>query len=192
MSANSLAQLAVETDRQPPGTVIKSSTEALIAAIPTEALAVYTALIGVMLTVTDDKNQFRPFRWAAYGTFVLLSGLIPFIMFRCRRSRESRHRRFPLRECFTATLAAGAWGAVMPANPLSLSLSAAALTLTTATITLGSAMALALIAQYLGTANSLNDQQARPSGLPTTDPTMAAVARVTNISRTSEAKAAGS
>ena len=50
MSAKSLAQLAAKRDKKPSGqSVVNDSTDVLVAAVPTEALAAYTAVIGVVL-----------------------------------------------------------------------------------------------------------------------------------------------
>jgi len=50
MSAKTLAKLAVDRDTTPPGkSVVDDSTDALVAAVPTEALAAYTAVVGVVL-----------------------------------------------------------------------------------------------------------------------------------------------
>src|SRR5690242_18569701 len=68
MSAKSLAKLAVERDTSPPGkSVVDDSTDALVAAVPTEALAAYTAVVGVVLAA-NIGSAYAPFRWCAYAT----------------------------------------------------------------------------------------------------------------------------
>src|SRR3954463_10469409 len=81
MSARSLAELAVKRDESQPGTDVSSATAALVAAIPTETLAVYTALVGTVLAA-DIGEQYAPFRWSAYGVFVVLAFLAPLVAYR--------------------------------------------------------------------------------------------------------------
>lgn len=157
MSANSLARLAVERDLAPPGQSIKTSTEVLIAAIPSETLAAYTTLVGVVLA-GDVGQRYSQFRWAAYGAFVLLAFLAPLVNFRrsLMMTRDMEHRALPIQECFAATVAAAAWGLVMPGSPLSISIRGNALVFATTGIVVAAATLLAFATQVLGTANGKN------------------------------------
>ena len=86
MSAKSLAKLAVKRDTTPPGkSVVDDSTDALVAAVPTEALAAYTALVGVVLAA-NIGSAYAPFRWYAYATFIALAVLAPLSLFKRKYS----------------------------------------------------------------------------------------------------------
>ncbi len=121
MSAKSLAKLAADRDTTPPGqSVVKDSTDVLVAAVPTEALAAYTAVIGVVLAA-NIGSAYAPFRWCAYAAFIALAVLAPLSLFQQRSTASTMEsRKLPIPECLTAGTAAAAWGLVMPGNPLAL------------------------------------------------------------------------
>lgn len=77
MSARSLAELAVERDVRPVGEETGSATEVLVAAIPSETLAAYTALVGIVLAA-DVGAGYGAFRWSAYVLFVAFAFLAPY------------------------------------------------------------------------------------------------------------------
>ena len=154
VSAKSLAQLAADRDTTPSGqSVVKDSTDVLVAAVPTEALAAYTAVIGVVLAANIGP-AYGPFRWSAYGTFIALAMLAPLVLFRHRTAATSGGRPLPILECLTAGVAAAAWGLVMPGSPLIMIFKGNALVFATTAILVGTAAIIGLATQQLGTANS--------------------------------------
>lgn len=157
MSARSLAQLAVDRDVSRPGdSVAGTSTDVLVAAVPSEALAAYTAVIGVVLA-SDIGSGYGPFRWSAFGVFVALAVLAPVVFFRNRASESERNTRHaPYFECVTAGVAAAAWGLVMPGSPLAMVFKGNALIFATTAILVGGATVVGLATQPLRTANGKN------------------------------------
>lgn len=157
VSAKSLAQLAADRDTKPPGqSVVKDSTDVLVAAVPTEALAAYTAVIGVVLAANIGAS-YGPFRWSAYGAFIALAVLAPLLLVKRRAAATDKDmRKLPVPECLTAGVAAAAWGLVMPGNPLTMIVKGNALVFATTAILVGTAAVISLAAQQLGTANSRN------------------------------------
>jgi hypothetical protein len=157
MSARSLAQLAVDRDVNRPGdSVASNSTDVLVAAVPSEALAAYTAVIGVVLA-SDIGSGYGPFRWSAFGAFVALAVLAPVVFFRNRASESERDTRHaPYFECITAGVAAAAWGLVMPGSPLAMIFKGNALVFATTAILVGGATVVGLATQPLRTANGKN------------------------------------
>jgi hypothetical protein len=156
MPANCLAKLAEERDANPPGqSVGKNSTEVLTAAVPTEALAAYTAVVGVVLAA-NIGSAYGPFRWSAYGAFIALAVLAPPLALSKHRSAATGqdYRKLPVLECLTAGVAAAAWGLIMPGSPLTLVYKGNALVFATTAILVGAAALLGLAGQRLGTANN--------------------------------------
>ena len=157
MSARSLAELAVDRDVKSPGdSVAGNSTDVLVAAVPSEALAAYTAVIGVVLA-SDIGSGYGPFRWSAFGAFVVLAVLAPVVFFRNRASESDKNTRHaPYFECVTAGVAAAAWGLVMPGSPLAMIFKGNALVFATTAILVGGATVVGLATQPLRTANGKN------------------------------------
>ena len=157
MSAKSLAQLATDRDMKPPGdSVVEDSSDVLVAAVPSEALAAYTALIGIVLAA-NIGTAYGPFRWSAYGAFVALAVLAPIVLFKHRTAGSDKESRtLPILECLTAAVAAAAWGLVMPGSPLTMILKGNASVFATTAILVGAAAVIGLASQRLGTANSKN------------------------------------
>jgi hypothetical protein len=156
MPATCLAKLAVERDKNPPGrSVAENSTQVLAAAVPTEALAAYTAVVGVVLAA-NIGSAYGPFRWSAYGAFVALAVLAPPLALCKHRSAATGkyYRKLPILECLTAGVAAAAWGLIMPGSPLTLVYKGNALVFATTAILVGATAALGLASQRLGTANN--------------------------------------
>jgi hypothetical protein len=135
MSLRSLTSIAVQRDAETPKKVEKTTqadaatqtvpqgwADVLIAAIPTEVLAVYTVVTGVIVgTIQAGENERLDMRWVLYGATVAI--VVAWLAFAYRRQRTStRKRRFPVAETFAATVAFGAWGLVMPGSPLAASL----------------------------------------------------------------------
>ena len=167
MSAKSLAQLAVDRDTVLPGQpVVKDSSDVLVAAVPTEALAAYTAVVGVVLAANIGAG-YGPFRWVAYASFVALAVLAPVMLFRHRAAATSQDtRKLPIPECLAAGAAAGAWGLVMPGSPLAMILTGNALVFATTAILVGTVAVMSLATQQLGTADSKNPQPAADDQAP--------------------------
>ena len=164
VSAKSLAQLAANRDTTPSGqSVVKDSTDVLVAAVPTEALAAYTAVIGVVLAA-NIGSTYGPFRWSAYGAFIALAMLAPLVLFRRRTAATSGGRSLPILECLTAGVAAAAWGLVMPGSPLIMIFNGNALVFATTAILVGAAAIIGLATQQLGTANSKTPAPKAASG----------------------------
>ena len=156
MSATSLAKVAVERDIAEHGkTISKSGGEVLAAAIPSEALTAYTALLGVVIAA-NIGDGYAAFRWAAYAAFIALAFVAP-IMNYVRDARQSgdKKRKFPIPifECTIAAFAAAGLGLVMPGSALATVLSDTALVLATAAITLGTTAVIASLLPTLGTGN---------------------------------------
>jgi hypothetical protein len=181
VSVRSLAALAVERDKaaagQPAGggggggavlealgddqrskreAVPQSFTDVVVSAIPTEPLAAYTALVGVVVGAVglDDSRSYLPFRWGAYGAFLAIVVAAVWLAYARAAAgpmgpanEESRRRNsFPAAEVTSALLAGGAWGLSMPGSPLDGALAGTARTLTTASVLVGSAALLSLLA----------------------------------------------
>jgi len=170
VSARSLAQLAEDRDTKQPGQSVNGSTGVLVATVPTEALTAYTAVIGVVLAANIGAS-YGPFRWSAYGVFIVLAVLAPLVLVKRRAAATTGKdmraaattgkdmRKVPVPECLAAGVAAAAWGLVMPGNPLSMIIKGNALVFATTAILVGSAAMISLAAQQLGTANSRNATQ---------------------------------
>jgi hypothetical protein len=177
VSVRSLAALAVERDRAAPGepaaggagaaaargtdgqpstrdATPQSFTDVVVSAIPTEPLAAYTALVGVVIGAVGlgDSRSYLPFRWGAYGVFLAIVAAAVWLAY-AREARgplaaAGRRRRnsFPAVEVCSALLAGGAWGLVMPGSPLDSTLTGTARTLTTTSVLVGTAALLSLLA----------------------------------------------
>ena len=136
--------------------MVSNSTDVLVAAVPSEALAAYTAVTGVVLS-SDIGSGYAPFRWAAFGTFVALAVLAPAVFFRNRASESERKTRHaPYFECVTAGAAAAAWGLVMPGSPLAMVFKGNAQVFATTAILVGGATVVGLATQPLRAANGMN------------------------------------
>jgi hypothetical protein len=120
----------------------------LVAAIPTEVLAPYTALIGAIIATIDAGESNRSgFRWGLYAAGLVAIGLYMGVSY-VRRAGQ-RKRRFPLLEWVAATLAFGAWALVMPGSPLATELTGDDLTIWTVVISVGGAFLVGLMTQPL-------------------------------------------
>lgn len=161
MSGISLGAMAVDRDKTPGGEPVTSAGKALVAAIPSEALTVYTAFVGVLVAANVDR-QYGPLRWGSYAVFVILAIAIPLVTYRQAKVEMSTSRStgVPLLECFTAAVAAAAWGLVMPGTPLGIGLAGNSLVFATTAITLGSSALLFLLAGPLRMANDLQPKTA--------------------------------
>src|SRR3989442_13655872 len=154
MSVNSLTTLAVQRDVEGSPTrrqVKKGEAEAstqltkyqdvLMHAIPTEVLSGYTILIGITIgTIKATKqdpnpNQLLALRWWFFAGFLGATLAAVWIGYWVKRS-QTKKRRIPVPEILAATIAAAAWGLVMPGNPGAVRLSTQATTIATAAISI--------------------------------------------------------
>lgn len=128
----------------------QSTSDALLSAIPTETLAVYTGVVGIF-AASDDAgvtSGYLPFRWWAFGTFLALTGAAVVLAHRVRRSAKNK-TRFPVLEVFIAVLAAAVWGLAMPGSPLAIELTGTARTITISTITLLGTALVTFLSSYM-------------------------------------------
>jgi hypothetical protein len=182
MSVRSLAALAVERDRaaagrpagggagaaavapaggaagqrSPRGAVAQSFTDVVVSAIPTEPLAAYTALVGVVVGVVgaDSARDYLPFRWWAYAAFLAVVVAAVWLAYTralrgplglAKDEDVDDRRSVPVAEIGSALLAGGAWGLAMPGSPLAATLTGTVRTLTTASVLIGTAAVLSLL-----------------------------------------------
>ena len=119
--------------------------DALVSAIPTEVLALYTfvvtEVVGTITSPTDDKHL--RLRWitfaAGFAAIVLYLGASY-----SANAINARRRKAPVTEILSAGIAFGAWGLVMPGSPLMAMLSASNTRIWTAIITAAGVFLLAL------------------------------------------------
>lgn len=123
-----LTKGAQQLERQPqsPEDAQKAETKGyvdlLVAAIPTEPLALYTFLIaGITMTIDPGSDERLTMRWiilAASAAFIALWMISSY-----RRQPGSKKRKLPWPEVTSAIVAFAAWGLVMPESPLAAELS---------------------------------------------------------------------
>jgi hypothetical protein len=170
MSLNALTNLAVERDagepkkraspkrraETPPVEEVKHGyTDALINAIPTEVLALYTfAVTEIVGTITVGEDMRLRMRWIVYAAGIAAI-VIYLVVGYLRQRHQARKRRFPGTEIFAAAVAFAAWGLVMPGSPLISSLSSDNARIWSALITVTGVFVLAL------TSGSLTSQAKR-------------------------------
>jgi hypothetical protein len=94
----------------------------LLAAIPTEPLALYTFLVaGIVATLDPGSDQRLTMRWIVFGAavaFIVIWMIAAFL-----RLPGKQKRVLPLAEISSAVIAFAAWGLVMPESPLAAELS---------------------------------------------------------------------
>jgi hypothetical protein len=133
MSLNSLTNLAVERDvgepkkrptpkrrdETPPVAEEKHTyADALVSAIPTEVLALYTFLVTEIVgTITVGEDKRLTMRWIVYAAGILAI-IVYLVVGYMRRRHATRKRAFPGAEISAATAAFSAWGLIMPGSPL--------------------------------------------------------------------------
>ena len=169
MSVRSLAVLAESRDRGTPSKPKRKSTaaagsitdaaggetsatalDALVTAIPTEPLALYTGLVSGILALFDNRaslaTEYLPLRW---WIFVVAAVVVAAWVTAGYWTAAGGHkRRLPLPEAFTATAAFVAWALVMPGSPLLAGLTGDTGTIVTLCITFGGATLVYLMAQF--------------------------------------------
>ncbi|CAN5475819.1 hypothetical protein BH10ACT2_BH10ACT2_23850 [soil metagenome] len=178
MSVRSLTNLAVERDSRTPRAASRRSVvakskkskkkksdaaeefavlapgDALVAAIPTEPLALYTGLVSGIVAflpeVTEATHSYLPLRWSLFGgsAFFVVLWVIGGYVAAHRQAATRKPPRFPTAELAAALLAFGTWGLVMPESPLRVMLDGASEGITTLCVSVGGAAALYLFAQW--------------------------------------------
>jgi len=148
MSLSTLTKIANQRDTGPPQTTKKKPgsgvameergyLSSLVAAIPTEPLALYTFLVATIVATIgpdDDKRLFM--RWAIYGAMIVVIVLwLGAAYVRNIGPNEKKERHFPWVETASAVVAFAAWGLAMPESPLNAVLSGDNRTIWTAIIT---------------------------------------------------------
>jgi hypothetical protein len=133
MSLTALSTIAAQRDQAPPkrpkrnpqtadetdATEANNYASALVAAIPTEPLALYTFLTaGIVATIGPDDDQLLELRWTIYGVGIGYIVLWLGVAYYRERPSSARKRKFPWVETVTAVVAFAAWGLVMPESPL--------------------------------------------------------------------------
>jgi type IV secretory pathway VirB2 component (pilin) len=156
MSINSLSSLAVQREAIVPRkakkkagadeaeTVPQTWTDVIVSAIPSEPLALYTTIIGIIIatiTVAGD-NRFW-LRWILYVVGIV--AVVIWLSAEYYRKRTVKKRHFPIVEAAAASIAFAGWGLVMPGNPLALSLSKDNRIIWTALITAATVFLLGLL-----------------------------------------------
>lgn len=95
----------------------------LLALIPTEVVAPYTAVTAIIVGAiakptpqTPNPDEYEDLRWLVFGVMVLTVGA--FVWFAKKRKEASGETRFPALEISGAVLAAIAWAFLLPESPL--------------------------------------------------------------------------
>lgn len=159
MSVSTLGTIAVQRDNGPPKrskskpkTAVESDeTEdrgyfnLLVAAIPTEPLALYTFLTaGIVATIDPGEDERLLMRWVIYAAMIAF--IIGWLGSTYSRGRAAnKKRKFPLAETAAAVVAFAAWGLVMPESPLNAELTGDDRVVWTLVITAAGAAVLGLI-----------------------------------------------
>jgi len=129
MSLYSLGRLARQRDYSKPvsvvgrptsrkeasGTTPQTTIETLAAMIPSEALALYTAMLAVVLAEVKDGEEFMALRWALLVSFLIL---VPTYVFIDHWRGGRKTRTVPSAEMLSAFIAFAAWGLAMPGSPM--------------------------------------------------------------------------
>lgn len=94
----------------------------LLAAIPTEPLALYTFLVaGIVATLNPGSDQRLTMRWIIFG--VAAAFIVVWMVTAFLRLPGKQKRALPWAEVSSAVIAFAAWGLVMPESPLAAELS---------------------------------------------------------------------
>ena len=156
MSIRSITAIAIQRESKAPtrvsgitaeGQDIKapqSWADALVAAIPSEPLAIYTALIGTIVATITAGDSHLLMRWILYAVGIVV--VVAWISVGFFRGRSAKARKFPWVESFAAAVAFASWGLVMPGSPLSVSLSSENQVIWTAIITAAGVLVVAALA----------------------------------------------
>ena len=180
MSLTTYTTLAVARDAaDPKDKTVKLDDEevtwgkALVSAIPTEILAAYTAglALAMNLATPATPDAYLPFRFAWYGSWLLATPLIAWLLFQrkakahetVRASEVAGLKAAGRAEIIAPTLAAAAWFTAMPGSPWQVHLSGGAFQITALVALSVGALLVGLITQastkptaYLPVASSLS------------------------------------
>ena len=138
------AQRQADSDAEAQKTEAKGYLDVLVAAIPTEPLALYTFLVaGIVSTIDGDDDKLLAMRWWIFGVTAGL--MVLWILTSYLRKPGKRRRRLPWPELTAAVLAFGAWGLVMPESPLMAELTGDKRTIWTYIITAAGVAGVALL-----------------------------------------------
>jgi hypothetical protein len=163
VSLSTLTKIAAQRDSGPPKAAKKkpeagsqeirteerSYLSTLVAAIPTEPLALYTFLVAtIVATIGPGDDKRLVMRWILYGVTITL--IVAWIAASYLRNRDSRsNRRFPVVEALSASVAFAAWGLAMPESPLNAVLSTNNRTIWTAIVTAAGVVILGMLGKPL-------------------------------------------
>jgi hypothetical protein len=112
-----------KSEQEAKATEQQGFVDLLVAAIPTEPLALYTFVVGgIVATIDSGEDERLALRWGIYGAMILFIALWLAFSYRSR-TPESRKRPLPFAEIAAAVVAFAAWGLVMPESPLNAELS---------------------------------------------------------------------
>lgn len=159
MSLSTLSAVAVQRDEGTPRRTKpkpKTAAEAeateprpyvslLVAAIPTEPLALYTFVTaGIVATIDAGDSEQLFLRWTIYAVMILF--IVVWLATSYLRGRAAeKKRRYPLAETAAAVIAFGSWGLVMPESPLNAELTGDDRVIWTTVITAAGVAVLSLI-----------------------------------------------
>lgn len=136
---------------------LASAREILVAAIPGEVLAPYTALVGIIASTVDETEkggQWLPLRWWVFAAGAVLVLVWFAMVYRSQRPSKAR-RRQAFYGAGAGLVAFGAWGLVMPGSPLGERLTGATLTITLACISIGGAVVVSFLAKMFSDAETV-------------------------------------
>lgn len=161
MSVRSVTDLAVKRDLAEPGAPVESRSpgrkyertrDAIISAIPSEVLVLYTAVTSgtLALLIRDHPDSYLPYRWTLLAVVLLLIPTAVYVAYRRKFDARKKHPglssnllankpRVPYMEMASSTLAAAAWFLAAPGSPLLASMSVAAGEITSTTIVVAAA-----------------------------------------------------
>jgi hypothetical protein len=163
MSLSTLTKIATQRDSAAPrttkkkpgpgsevGTEERGYLSSLVAAIPTEPLALYTFLVATIVATIGPGDDERLFlRWAIYATTIVLIALWLGASYLRNADSGKDKRKFPWVETASAVVAFAAWGLAMPESPLSAELSGDNRTIWTAIITAAGVVVLGMLGKPL-------------------------------------------
>jgi hypothetical protein len=161
MSLSTLTKIATQRDTGAPQTTKRKpgsgvATEkrgylsSLVAAIPTEPLALYTFLVATIVATVEPDGDKRLFmRWAIYAAMIVVIVLWLGAAYLRNIDPHEKKRHFPWLETGSAVVAFAAWGLAMPESPLSAVLSSDNRTIWTAIITAAGILILGMLGKPL-------------------------------------------
>jgi hypothetical protein len=90
----------------------------MLAIIPTEVVAAYTSVLGVLSAVvgSNAENEYVPLRWALWGASAIAVVLAVAVAYYTSAERGSRS--FPVGTSVGGVVAFLAWGIVVPGSAL--------------------------------------------------------------------------